>query len=83
VWFEGSISPITVNFNGLSEPHSLFVTINGDIYVDNGGKRRVDKTTLSGTESITVMNVSTPCSSLFVDINDNLYCSMTESHQVI
>jgi DNA-binding beta-propeller fold protein YncE len=83
VWLEGSISPITPIFNGLSDPYSLFVTITGEIYVDNGDNGRVDKSTLNATQSITVMNVVDHCFSLFVDINDNLYCSMYNKHQVI
>ena len=62
---------------------SLFVTITGDIYVDNGDNGRVDKSTLNATQSITVMNVNGHCFGLFVDINDNLYCSMYDQHQVI
>ncbi len=83
MWFEGSVSPITVNFSGLVNPLSLFVTITGDIYVDNGNNSRVEKLTLNATQIITVMYVSGRCFGLFVDINDNLYCSMFDRHQVI
>jgi hypothetical protein len=83
VWFEGSISPITVNFNGLSAPQSLFVTITGDIYVDNGDNGRIDKSTLNATQSTKVMDVIEPCYGLFVDINNTLYCSLFNKHQVI
>jgi hypothetical protein len=83
VWFEGSISPIIVNFSGLSNPVSLFVTITSDIYIDNGYSGRVDKLTLNATQSITVMRMWGHCWGLFIDINDNLYCSIDAKHQVI
>ncbi len=68
----------------MSGPNSLFVTINGDIYVENGlSNRRVDKSTLNTTQSITVMDVMESCWGLFVDLNDNLYCCMNYKHQVI
>jgi hypothetical protein len=83
VWLEESISPITPIVNRLSMPWSLFVTITGDIYVDNHNIGRVEKSRLGATRSITVMNVNGACYGLFVDINDNLYCSMPYQHQVI
>jgi DNA-binding beta-propeller fold protein YncE len=83
VWLEGSISPITPNFDSLKAPFSLFVTITGDIYVDNGKNNRVDKSTLNAARSTTVMYVTDQCHSLFIDINDNLYCCINSDHQVI
>ncbi len=83
MWLEGSTTPITANFSGLFFPLSLFVTSTGDIYVDNGGNRRVHKLALNATQSISVMNVNGSCLGLFVDINNDLYCSMRDYHQVI
>jgi hypothetical protein len=84
VWLEGSISPITPNFNDLRYPLSLFVTITGEIYVDNGNPNgRVEKSTLTAIQSITVMNVDGQCTSIFVDINDNLYYSTHYQHKVV
>jgi hypothetical protein len=83
VWREGSNIPITANFIGLFSLYSLFVTITGDIYVDNGGIGRIEKLTLNAIQSSTVMNVDGQCYGLFVDINDNLYCSMSGENQVI
>ncbi len=62
----------------------IFVTINGDIYIDNGWMYgRVDKWTPNGTSYITAMYVNDVCVSLFVDINDNLYCCLGNLHKVI
>ncbi|CAF4254326.1 unnamed protein product, partial [Adineta steineri] len=68
----------------LSNPYSLFVAINGDIYVDNGyANGRVDKWTLNSSASISAMYVKNSCWGLFLDINNNLYCSMNSLNQVV
>ncbi|CAF4067561.1 unnamed protein product [Adineta steineri] len=83
VWREGSSKP-TRNISGnLNAPCSVFVTSNGDIYVDNGNSNsRVDKWTINATNSTVVMNVKSYCCGLFIDINNNLYCTMYGYHQV-
>ena len=84
VWLEGSIVPTRTISAGLSLPCSVFATLNGDIYIDNGGVNgRVDRWTLNATNSAGAMNVSGSCYGLFIDINEYLYCSMDPSHQVI
>jgi hypothetical protein len=81
VWFQGSLSPVTLTFSNLAYPISLFVTTPGDIYVNYGNE--IDKLTLNDNKSIPVMNDNRGCVSIFVDIDDNLYCSMHNYHQVI
>jgi hypothetical protein len=75
----------TKNISGhFSDPFSIFVTNNGDIYIDNGqSNRRVDKWISNTNTFITVMNVSSSCYGLFIDINETLYCSMYYDHQVV
>jgi len=68
--------------SSLSDPLSLFVTTNGDIYVVNGNKRRVDKWIRENETWISVMNVTSACYGLFVDIYENLYCSLLNNHRV-
>ena len=73
----------TLTVNG-SAPCDVFVTSNGDIYVDNGASQgRVDKWTLNATIATTVMLVNSSCYGLFVDILDNLYCSTDAPHHVV
>ena len=68
----------------MSFPRSVFATINGHIYVDNGDNRkRIDMWTLETNQSISVMNVLGRCFGLFVDQNDSIYCSLYDRHQVI
>jgi hypothetical protein len=81
---EGSTTPTRIISGNLINPFSLFVTTSDDIYVDAydsiGG---VSKWTLNTNINTVAMYVDQKCMSLFVDINNTLYCSMTYRHQVI
>ncbi|CAF4038351.1 unnamed protein product, partial [Adineta steineri] len=84
IWFNNSIGPTQTIYGTFSAPLSIFVTTNGDIYIDNGQSNgQVDKWTLNAITSVPAMYVSSSCYGLFVDINDTLYCSMYYLHQVI
>jgi hypothetical protein len=84
VWSKDSIG-LTRNLTvKLPDYTSLFVTMNGDIYFENGNEEdRIDKWASNSTSSIVVMKFSGHCRSLFVDINNTLYCSMTNNHRVV
>ncbi|CAF0966370.1 unnamed protein product [Adineta steineri] len=84
VWFNGSTTLTGTYSGGLYAPYSVFVTDNGDVYVDNGyAYYRVDKWGQNSTSSVPAMYTCAQCSSLFVDINNMLYCVMTTYHQVV
>jgi hypothetical protein len=84
MWNEGSESPTKIISGDFTSPFSLFVTSNGDIYIDDGGSNRRVQKWISTTNTFdTVMNVNSSCEGLFVDINDNLYCSMEDHHRVV
>ena len=83
IWLnENHLYPTKTISGNLSDPLSLFVTTNGDIYVDNGKKGRVDKWTRENERWISVMNITLRCYGLFVDIYENLYCSMYHNYRV-
>ncbi|CAF0882064.1 unnamed protein product [Adineta steineri] len=83
-WPQGSNTSTTNTYSSLSNPYSLFMSINGDIYIDNGySYGRVDKYTFNTSNRVTVMNVNGSCYGLFIDINNNLYCSLKSLHQVV
>jgi hypothetical protein len=84
IWTNDSINA-TKNISGdLSNPYAIFVTMNGDIYIDNGySKRRVDKWTFSKNTWTPIMYVDERCFGLFVDINNTLYYSKYNHHQVV
>ncbi|CAF0716528.1 unnamed protein product [Adineta steineri] len=78
MWHEGSVNRTKTISGSFIEPVSLFVTSNGDIYIDDGQKNgRVQKWIAETNTFVTVMNVNSSCDGLFVDINDTLYCSMS------
>lgn len=83
-WIGGNTNPIRNISNNLINPAGVFATINDDIYVDNGNDSyRVDKWSSNGTHAMVVMNVTSRCFSLFIDINNTLYCSIDKEHKVI
>ncbi|CAF0838920.1 unnamed protein product [Adineta steineri] len=84
IWLEGSIVPFRDISTSPRYPYSVFVTSNNDIYVNTGNSPcSVDKWTLNATNSISSMFVDDACFSLFVDVEDNLYCSLYNLHKVI
>jgi len=60
---------------------SIFVTMNGDIYV-NTEYRSVDKWIRENETWISAMNAISECNGLFIDIYENLYCSIQMHHRV-
>lgn len=60
----------------------IFVANDGDIYVANENNGQVIKWELKQTNSISVVNFSASCYSLFIDTNNTLYCSIDDQHQV-
>ncbi|CAF0860523.1 unnamed protein product [Adineta steineri] len=84
VWHEGDTAPTRNISGGLSLPYTMFVALNGDVYVDNGlSNSRVDKWTTNSTVSVPAMNVKAACWGLFLDIMNNLYCSIAATDQVV
>jgi hypothetical protein len=85
MWFEGNISSVeTIYGINNNNPGSLFVTSSGDIYVDNGYYNgQVDKWTINATNSTAAMYITQSCQGLFVDINNTLYCSLTNLNQIV
>ena len=84
MWLNGSTTPARVLTTSYFSPSDVFVTSNGDIYVDKGAvDQRVDKWELNTTTASMVLYASHGCSGLFVDINNYLYCSSETPNQVI
>ncbi|UJR32672.1 hypothetical protein I4U23_020133 [Adineta vaga] len=81
VWLEEDTIP-TSNYSTLPQyPYSTFVTSNGNLYVSTSSK--IDRWPLNANSSSTVIYTINSCYSLFIDINDNLYCSYDTFHLVI
>lgn len=73
------------NFSGgLITSHGIFVSRNADIYVDKGfSAGYVEKWSYNATIRTIAMYVSGQCTSLFVDVHDNIFCCLSNSHQVM
>ena len=83
VWPEGSAAPTRSIFSDLNTTFSIFVTANGDTYADNGeNHKRVQKCVNNGGNSTVALYTNGKCGGLFVDIYDNLYCSLTNYHTI-
>jgi hypothetical protein len=84
VWNDNNINLTKAISGNFSNPSSFFVTSNGDIYIDNGQLNgRVEKWISSTNKFATAMHVFSSCWGLFVDTGDNLYCSMSNHHEVV
>ena len=83
IWSGENMTHLRSISAGVNSLQSIFVARNGDIYVDNSAlNHRIDRWTFNATTSIVVMYVNGICYGLFIDINDDLYCSMEISNQV-
>ncbi len=85
MWHENSTNPTNIIYGNFTNPNSLFVTSNGDIYIGDGywNSGQVQEWIAETNTFVTVMNVNSSCDGLFVDTNDTLYCSMYRNHQVV
>ncbi|UJR19301.1 hypothetical protein I4U23_022430 [Adineta vaga] len=84
IWFNNSLKPTHFFPGNFSTSYSLFVTSNGNIYIDNGFlHKKVERWISKNMTFDIVMSVNSSCYDLFVDINDNLYCSMQRQNKVV
>ena len=84
VWSTANATPTKYLDGGLNNPNGLFVTSNGDVYVDNGDvNHRVEKWAWNASSSVAVMNITSRCHYAFVDVNNTLYCSLDLEHKVV
>lgn len=64
--------------------YDVFLNTDKDIFINSVPIFvRVDKWIHNATNSISVMNVNHACFSLFLDIFENLYCSLGDMHMVV
>ena len=79
---ETHLNPTKIVSNSISLQFSMFVTTNGDIYADDRNNGRVDKWIVENETWISVMNGTSGCFGLFIDIYENLYCSLLSNDRV-
>ena len=81
---EDSVNSTQTISGNFTSPLSLFVTSNGDIYIDDGYKNgQVQKWIAKTKTFVIVMYINSSCNDLFVDTNYTLYCSIWTNHQVV
>ncbi|CAF1016276.1 unnamed protein product [Rotaria sordida] len=61
----------------------FFVTITGDIYIDNGNNSHISKWSFDTISNDIIMYMNSECISLFIHIDNTLYCSIQNGHQVV
>ena len=83
VWNDGESQPTTSFATNLSYCWSLFVTLTEDVYFDQGGHGLVARWARNSTTSLPVLNIGESCAGLFVDLKNELYCSIWNGHQVV
>jgi DNA-binding beta-propeller fold protein YncE len=67
-----------------SNPWSVFVTSDDQILVGNEySNTGVERWTMNGTRLSSLISLCSGCMGLFVDVNNNLYCSRPSLHQVV
>ena len=84
IWLNREIGSTSTVSTGLLTPFSLFVISNGDIYIENGNLTSdIVKWSMATSTSTVVMRIGQKCYSIFIAIDNTLYCSMSDYHQVV
>lgn len=83
IWDQIGYSP-SRRINITSAPLSLFVTHDDEIFIgSNIPNARVHQWSISNQTLLGTLDVYSSCYSLFVAVNNDLYCSFGISHQVV
>jgi hypothetical protein len=85
MWYEGQYIPAK-NFTNEIGTRGLFVTSDGDVYVEYRNVNityRVDKWAPNATTGAIFIYTTSGCYGLFIDINNTLYCSYDSQHTVV
>ena len=84
IWNDGNSIPIRNLSGNLSQPSGLFVTVTNQIYVDSDNATGIiTQWMMNSPIGIPVMYTCSKCYQIFVDTDNNLYCSMWLTHQII
>ncbi|CAF1457795.1 unnamed protein product, partial [Adineta ricciae] len=84
IWFNNSISLARTISGNFSNVNSIFVTNNGDIYIDNGTSNGfVSRWSMDTNTSIPVMSINSSCFSLFIDKSNTIYCSLSTENRIV
>ena len=77
IWSEGSSTPMRNFSRNLYNSTAIYVVNNGDVYVSTSETYyHVEQWTLNSTNSTIVMYADNACYSIFVDVQNSIYCSV-------
>ena len=82
VWRQRAAGLTKTTFNTLSSPTTLFVTVDENIFVGTT-RGSVEKWIPGATRSVVVITFRSFCYGLFIDIDNNLYCSLSDERHVV
>ena len=83
IWHHACANMPTIIPANLSSPHSVFVSDDDVIFVDNGCPHsRIERWSLTNHSFLSSIPVDQPCRDLFVD-GDDVYCSQSILHRVV
>ncbi|CAF1667844.1 unnamed protein product, partial [Adineta ricciae] len=84
IWFNSSISLTRTISGNFFNVNSIFVTNNGDIYIDNGTSNGfVSRWSMDTNTSIPVMSINSSCFGLFIDKSNTIYCSLFTENRIV
>ena len=83
IWSNGS-NTVTNTLPGYQAAGvGLFVTLNGDIYLEKHTNGEVHKWNVNSNTTVLAINMHGRCQGLFIDINNMLYCSQTSLQRIV
>ena len=83
VWHKNNPSDARILHVHVFNYSDLFVSLNGDVYFENGNETgRIDKWSVDQNSTTFVAKFSEHCYGLFLDFKNSLYCSQHDQHRV-
>jgi hypothetical protein len=82
-WHEGDIESSRIISANMFAPRGLFVTTTGDVYASNDQSQSVNKWTVDNGVGVNILSPCDRCAGVFIDLNNVLYCSMYNQHNII
>ena len=83
IWEKDNIESRRTLHVSVSNYSDLFVGLNGDVYFESRNEPgRIEKVPKDKYEGVFVAKFSGHCYGLFIDWNNDLYCSLTDQHKV-
>ncbi|CAF1607590.1 unnamed protein product [Adineta ricciae] len=79
---EGQTSSKSIGYLHNSSLSAIFVIDTDDIYTSYEN-RKIEKWIANKNEYVHIMDTESTCFDLFIDIENNLYCSMSLAHKVV